>query len=132
MFGFGGGGSESQVPTGGKKGGVAARTDSSIDDEEAGRMRKELAARSKAKKAAEAARIKAENAELKKRFNAKTVEQRTDDNLDDEEAGRMRKVMADIAGLAVDKGLTLGFAGRIAGGAGCSGVRVYGGRGTTT
>lgn len=95
MFGFGGGGSESQVPTGGKKGGVAARTDSSIDDEEAGRMRKELAARSKAKKAAEAARIKAENAELKKRFNAKTVEQRTDDNLDDEEAGRMRKVMAE-------------------------------------
>lgn len=58
-------------------------------------MRLVLAQQSKDRKAQEQARIKAENAAMKAKLAMKNVEQRTDDDIDDEEAGRMRKVLAE-------------------------------------
>lgn len=70
------------------------RTDDDVDDDlmadgrTIGQARTEAAAASKAKKAAEAARIAKANAEMQERLNLKNVAQRTDDDVDDD-------VMAD-------------------------------------
>jgi len=56
---------------------VQARTDDDIGDEEAGRMRAQLAEESRSRKAAEAARIKKANEENRKRLAGITA--RTDD-----------------------------------------------------
>ena len=56
---------------------VQARTDDDIGDEEAGRMRSQLAEESRARKAAEAARIKKANEENRKRLAGITA--KTDD-----------------------------------------------------
>ena len=56
---------------------VQARTDDDIGDEEAGRMRAQLAEESRSRKAAEAARIKKANEENRKRLAGVTA--RTDD-----------------------------------------------------
>ena len=53
-----------------------------------------MAKDSKARKAREAAELKKKNAEMKARLAAQRQIARTDDNLDDEEAGRMRHELA--------------------------------------
>ena len=63
-------------------------------DEAAGIARIEMAKQSKARRAREAAELKKRNKEMKARIAANRKTQRTDDDLDDEEAGKMRAVMA--------------------------------------
>jgi hypothetical protein len=74
---------------------VPARTDHSIDDEPAGVARREHAAASKAKKAAQAKRLTQQNAELRRR--SKQANSRTDVSIADEEAGRARTTMAEAS-----------------------------------
>jgi len=73
---------------------VEQRTDDNLDDEAAGIARIEMAKQSKARRAREAAELKKRNKDMKARIAANRKTQRTDDDLDDEEAGKMRAVMA--------------------------------------
>ena len=75
-------------------GNVEQRTDDDIMDEAAGRARIAMAKESKARRAKEAKELKAKNKAMKKRLAEQRKTQRTDDNLDDEEAGKMRAVLA--------------------------------------
>jgi len=68
--------------------------DDDIMDEEAGRMRIQMAKDSKARKKREAEELRKKNADMKAKLQAQRNIARTDDNLDDEEAGRMRAVLA--------------------------------------
>ncbi len=76
--------------TGGSKG----RVDSNLDDEAAGRARSKLAADAKARRKKEKQELAKKNAEMRARISANRKTARTDDNLDDEEAGRMRAELA--------------------------------------
>ena len=69
-------------------------TDMDISDEPAGIRRAELAAQAKARREAQAAEIAARTEDLRKLKNMKAVEQRTDDDIDDEEAGKARIALA--------------------------------------
>lgn len=71
---------------------VAARTDNDITDDATGLARIEMAAASKARKQAEEAERRRQNAEMKKRL--KSVEASTDDKLDTERAALARAEMA--------------------------------------
>ena len=71
---------------------VAARTDNDITDDETGQARIVMAAASKARRQAEAADLRRQNAEMKKRL--KNVEASTDDQLDTERAALARAEMA--------------------------------------
>jgi len=78
----------------GTKGSAAPRTDSDIMDEAAGRARIEMAKQAKVKREKEKKELARKNAEMRKKLNEQRNIARTDDDLDDEEAGRMRAVLA--------------------------------------
>ena len=71
---------------------TAPKVDDDIMDEEAGRMRIELAARSKARKAEEARKMAEQNAAFRAKLG--NVEVKTDHDIMDEEAGRRRLELA--------------------------------------
>jgi len=71
-----------------------AKTDVDITDEAAGQRRLQLAAESKARKEEEAARLRKENAEKRRRLKEQREVARTDNDINDEEAGRMRLELA--------------------------------------
>ena len=71
---------------------VAPRTDDLIDDEEAGEARSRMAARSRARKAEQAARIAEENEELGRRL--RNTRAQTDNMLDEEACAIRRAEMA--------------------------------------
>lgn len=71
---------------------VASRTDHSIEDDEAGAMRAELAAASESRREEEAAELARENAEAAQRLEEAMAT--VDDNIEDEPAGIMRKELA--------------------------------------
>ena len=80
---------------------ATARTDSDITDDEAGKARIEAAAQSKARKAAEEAERKRQNADMREKL--KKGPARTDDNIDDDEAGRARQEFAAASKARLDK-----------------------------
>lgn len=74
---------------------MSAITDNEINDDFAGEARAKAAAESKARKAAEAARIKQENAELQKRLMS--IKAVIDDEISDDVAGEARSQAANAS-----------------------------------
>ena len=74
---------------------TGSKSDTNLMDEPAGKARLQMKKDSKARKAQETKELAKRNAEMKKRLKDARNEARTDDDLDDEEAGRMRKVLAE-------------------------------------
>lgn len=78
-----------------KRAAVGQRTDDDITDEATGQRRVELAAASAARRKAEAAKLAQQNAEMRAKRAAARQSQRTDDDIADEESGRLRTALAE-------------------------------------
>jgi len=76
---------------------ASSKMDVNLMDEPAGKARMQKAAEAKERRAREKAELARKNAEMKKRLQVHQNTTRTDDNLDDEEAGRKRAELAKLS-----------------------------------